>query len=350
VSTTIVLFDNDERIFKAISRLVRPLDALVMSTSSPDHACEFCEAGAQILITDINRPDIDVPTVLQKVTQANPLIRKIVLTSYAELEQTIDAINTGKIHRYFTKPWNADELRAAIVEELDTYSIEQNRENESQNLGQEVETYQQKASFTAKLLKGTTSYLANTRHRVAIEMLLSLLDQRNPGAKGFALRVENLCKRLMDQKNISRELKEQVMLAAQLHQVGFLALPDNVISENPFIVSRKNKREFQTYPARGARILAEHKQDDAVANIIYHHRENFRGDGYPDQLVASYIPLGARILRVATDYQYLVENYSLNKASCLLNKYKGTLYDPEIVALLSTITPQSAFTKMTGDI
>lgn len=350
MSTTIVLLDSDKRIFKAISRLVRPMDALVMSTSSADRAYEFCEAGAQVLITDINLPNVDVANVLQKVTKANPLIRKIVLTSYADLEQTIDAINTGKIHRYFTKPWNVEELRTAIVEELDTYNILKNRENESQNLGQKVETYQQKASFTAKLLEGTTNYLANARHRVAIEMLLSLLEQRIPGSKGFALRVEALCKRLMDQQALSREAKEQVMLAAQLHQVGLLALSDDVIAENVFSLSSANKGRFETYPAQGAAILAERTEDDEVAKIIYHHRENFRGDGYPDQLVARYIPLGARILRVATDFQYLAERYGLEKAKCFLNQHKDSHYDPEIVALLSTITPQSELIKITGDI
>ena len=350
MSTTIVLLDDDERIFKAISRLVRPLDALVMSTASADRAYEFCEAGAQILITDINRPDIDVPSLLQKVTQANPSIRKVVLTSYADLEQTIDAINTGKIHRYFTKPWNPEELRAAIVEELDSYAIHENRENENLNLGQKVQNYEQKANFTAMLLEGTTNYLANARHRVAVEMLLPLLEQRMIGARGFALRVEALCKRLMDQKGLSREIKEQVMLAAQLHQIGLLALPDDVITENPLKISRQHKREYRTYPARGAELLAEREQNDAVATIVHYHRENFRGDGYPDQLVANYIPVGARILRIATDFQYLSEHYGLEKAICLLNKYKGSHYDPEYVALLSQITPDSELAIMTGDL
>jgi response regulator RpfG family c-di-GMP phosphodiesterase len=350
VSTTIVLLDDDERIFKAISRLVRPLDALVMSTASADRAYEFCEAGAQILITDINRPDIDVPSLLKRVTLANPSIRKIVLTSYADLEQTIDSINTGKIHRYFTKPWDAEELRSALVEELDAYTAHQNRENESLNFGQKVQSYEQKANFTAMLLEGTTDYLANARHRIAVEMLLSLLDQRKPGAKGFALRVEALCRRLMDLKGLNREIKEQVMLAAQLHQIGLLALTDDVITENPLKISLKNKKKYRTYPARGAEILAERAQEDAVATIIRHHRENFRGDGYPDQLVASYIPVGARILRVATDFQYISEHYGLEKATCLLNKYQGTHYDPEYVALLPQITPDSELTIMNGDI
>jgi DNA-binding NtrC family response regulator len=161
VSTTIVLLDDDERIFKAISRLVRPLDALVMSTASADRAYEFCEAGAQILITDINRPDIDVPSLLKRVTLANPSIRKIVLTSYADLEQTIDSINTGKIHRYFTKPWDAEELRSALVEELDAYTAHQNRENESLNFGQKVQSYEQKANFTP-----TTSRTRGTELRL----------------------------------------------------------------------------------------------------------------------------------------------------------------------------------------
>ncbi len=61
---------------------------------------------------------MDGAELLHLLAHDYPSMRRIILTGYADLEQTVNAINSGRVHRYLTKPWPNDELVEAVREEL----------------------------------------------------------------------------------------------------------------------------------------------------------------------------------------------------------------------------------------
>jgi two-component system, NtrC family, response regulator HupR/HoxA len=80
------------------------------------------------IITDQKMPNMTGIELLELSQQIHPNIVRIVLTGFAEVEDLIAAINTGKVHKYITKPWEPDSLRLAIQDALE--KMELVRENE----------------------------------------------------------------------------------------------------------------------------------------------------------------------------------------------------------------------------
>jgi hypothetical protein len=91
--------------------------------------------------------------------------------------------------------------------------------------------------------------------------------------------------------------------------------------------------------------LAELKE---VAHIIRSHHERFDGQGFPDGLLGAFIPLGARILSVANDYDGLQigtlaeRRLSQDEASAMLAQSRGKRYDPQVLDAFFAVTGAEA--------
>lgn len=341
--TNILLLDDENALFKSIKRLVRPLDATLLAVRSAECALELCtERKIQLVIVDINRRDLDVSQFLSEVSDCNPCTRKLVLTSYAELETTIDAINEGKINRYFTKPWDPDCLRMAIAEELDEYTqIEESlRRNEA--MGQTVQSLKKKATFTARLYEGIPDILRSTNYHSAINIYSSLLEERRPGSGRHGKQVAKTAIRMCEKLAVSLIDREKIATAAELHQIGLLGLPDAIVSKSVSEYSRSEHELYEQYPRLGAKALGTDQSWKDVALIVRHHREDFMGSGFPDQMVAAFIPLGSRIVRICADYEKAKHSMAKLSALQILKYGAGTLYDPELVDILLKITKENS--------
>jgi len=86
------------------------------------------ETPIDAIITDQKMPDMTGIELLEIAQKSYPNLVRIVLTGFAEIDDLIDAINTGKVHKYITKPWEPDDLRMAIQDALE--KMELTRENE----------------------------------------------------------------------------------------------------------------------------------------------------------------------------------------------------------------------------
>jgi HD-GYP domain-containing protein (c-di-GMP phosphodiesterase class II) len=79
-----------------------------------------------------------------------------------------------------------------------------------------------------------------------------------------------------------------------------------------------------------------------AAAFVRSHHENFDGSGFPDGLRGERIPLGARMIRVANDYDNLINKRGLSRADALeyLRRKSGSEYDPQIVITLLNVFDQ----------
>ena len=77
--------------------------------------------------------------------------------------------------------------------------------------------------------------------------------------------------------------------------------------------------------------------------IVLHHHERFDGKGYPDELAAENIPIGARIFSAADAFDAMTadrhyrEALSLDEAMAELRRNSGTQFDPEVIAILDEV-------------
>ncbi|MCC7138532.1 MAG: response regulator [Planctomycetes bacterium] len=116
---TLLIVDDEEGIHRALERTLRrePLELL--------HAYDAGEAEAILrqrpvhaVICDHYMPGTPGLEFLLHLRRTRPEVVAILLTAQADLQMVITAMNEGHLHRFFTKPWDGNELRGALRELL----------------------------------------------------------------------------------------------------------------------------------------------------------------------------------------------------------------------------------------
>ncbi|MDQ6665752.1 MAG: diguanylate cyclase [Acidobacteriota bacterium] len=129
--------------------------------------------------------------------------------------------------------------------------------------------------------------------------------------------------------------------AALLHDIGKLAVPENIISK-PGKLKPEEFEKMKIHPVVGAEILDRVQFPYPVVPIVRSHHEKWDGTGYPSGLKGEEIPIGARILSVvdcldalASDRQYR-NALPLHEAMEKVVSESGKSFDPKIVAMLQS--------------
>ncbi len=138
---------------------------------------------------------------------------------------------------------------------------------------------------------------------------------------------------------LHEELSEKVHIAAHLHDIGKIGIPDAILNKE----GKLNEREWEVikrHPQIGADILSKSSHLAKMKDIILYHHERFDGLGYPAGLFGQNIPLGARIIAICdsidamTSIRVYRKAYSLEYCYLELEKNLGKMYDPAIGELV----------------
>lgn len=81
------------------------------------------EGDVAVIISDQRMPLMSGTEFLSLTAAKYPDIIRIILTGYTDVEDLVEAINSGKVFKYVTKPWNADELRSVVRQAMDTHNV-----------------------------------------------------------------------------------------------------------------------------------------------------------------------------------------------------------------------------------
>lgn len=106
--------------------------------------------------------------------------------------------------------------------------------------------------------------------------------------------------------NLSEEFKQDVLIAAGVHDVGKLLLSNVLYGRDKNSLHVAEVRYMRMHSANGRRLLEACGYPESVLDAVYHHHENFDGSGYPDHLAGAKIPLSARIIKVCDSFCALV--------------------------------------------
>jgi diguanylate cyclase (GGDEF)-like protein len=176
------------------------------------------------------------------------------------------------------------------------------------------------------------------RYRAAAS-LAKAVDARDAYTGSHSERVAELAARIATRMAVDGELIELTRLAGSLHDLGKLAVPEEILRK-PAALSDSERLVIERHPQIGFRML-ESLGVDPVGQWVLHHHERWDGAGYPDGLGGEEIPLGARILFVAdafdamtTERVYRLHPLSQAEAIEELERCAGSQFDPFVVAAL----------------
>lgn len=176
------------------------------------------------------------------------------------------------------------------------------------------------------------------------ETLFALVEARDPALSRHARRVAALALKVAQELDLSPAEARVVGLGGLLHDLGHIAMPDQLLFKHDLLDSRELESRAR-YPALGAEILLPVPRLRAIAALVRAQSECVDGSGYPDGLRSEEIPLGARIVAVADAYDSLLSERPSHRthAAALkeLRRNAGSCFDPYIVEALARVLAAS---------
>jgi diguanylate cyclase (GGDEF)-like protein len=177
---------------------------------------------------------------------------------------------------------------------------------------------------------------AELGHGDVIAALASALQERDRYTGDHSESVVNLTARVGESLALSSEEISRIRTAALLHDIGKVGVPDEILHKNGPLDEREWEIMRQ-HPAIGERILRAIPGMGAVARIVRHEHERWDGNGYPDGLAGTEIPVGSRIIFACDAYHAMTSDRPYRKAMdhadamAELSSNAGTQFDPEVV-------------------
>jgi diguanylate cyclase (GGDEF)-like protein len=172
--------------------------------------------------------------------------------------------------------------------------------------------------------------------RQSRDVLLRAVAERNPELGDHQRDVAELAVLAARTFSLPAEEVEQIRQAAELHDVGKVAIPDAIL-EKPAALDESEWAFIRRHTLIGERIIAAAPALRPVAALVRSSHENFDGSGYPDRLAGQEIPLGSRIIAVCDAFDAMTTDRPYQKAMdetaamSELRRCAGGQFDPDVV-------------------
>lgn len=254
----------------------------------------------------------DATSDLSKMAAIHPCMPIVLLTESAYTTPDLRALPMGASD-VITRPGTPAELSVVIDRILERVRMEKQR-------------------------------LTQTRAKVqdqAIEALMAAVAAKDPITAMHSEGVASLSLAIADRLGLPDSERRALEVAARLHDVGKLSLPDKCLNKLTPLTDDE-WRAVREHPVTGSRIVGAITELSYVSNIVRHHHERLDGSGYPDGLSDAAIPYLAKLIAVMDAYQAMTSDRAYRRAMspaqaiAELRKHAGVYYDPQIVETLTS--------------
>lgn len=306
----ILIIDDELDNLQLLARTFRKKYHIFMASSGSEGLEILAKNQIDLIISDHKMPGMDGIEFFKRSIEVSPDSLRVLVTAYSDPSLLINAINTGKVHRYVKKPWDPNDLVNIIGSVFEVYQLSIDN--------------QELALDFKELFSGT------------ILAITEALDAKDSFTFGRSKRVAFYSVKIAKYLQLSEADIGKIELAGLLHDIGMIGVPENIINK-PDNLNEEEYAAIKKHVELGAKILEEIKQLESVINIIKYHHERYDGTGYPSGIRGEEIPIGSRIISVADSYDSMTSERAYRSglthesAIAEIKKSSGTQLDPNIV-------------------
>jgi putative two-component system response regulator len=338
-----MVVDDDPASTAMLSRMLEGWGhADVFVTNESSAAVELCRrTQPDLVLLDLHMPGVGGLDLLRRLpaeTRGVPL-PVLILTADESAQARRDALDAGA-RDFVTKPFDVDEVRLRVRNLLQTRGLAATLRRHRDELEQRV------ARRTEELDRSRLETLA--RLAIAAEF-------RDDDTGEHTRRVARTACLLARALRVPEDDVERLALAAPLHDVGKIAVPDAVLLK-PGRLTRAEYQVVQRHVLVGEEILGGSTSPvlQTAAEIALHHHERWDGRGYPAGLTGNEVPLPARLVAVADVFDALTHRRPYKEAWTVPDAVREVLdqaaghFDPEIVAAFEGLDHPALVAPLTG--
>ena len=309
----LVLFVDDEpNILNAFKRQLKGEFNLICAEGG-QAALDVLKSNKNIavIVSDMRMPEIDGIKVLTSFKKNSPDTVRIMLTGYTDVETAIEAINSGNIFRFLTKPCDVQSLKNVLNEAIRQYQL-----------------ITAEKILMEKTLKGS------------IRILIDLLSITNPIAFGRTQRIRKYMAILVNELNLKN--KWLFEMASLLSQIGFITIPVETIQKylSGELLTNIEKEMISNYPQTGSELLVNIPRLEQVGYIIggINKTDTYMNKSYSD-IIKNQVHTGSLLLKIVTEFDLLTYQYLSPESTVHILMRNPETACPEILNVLNNIPP-----------
>jgi response regulator RpfG family c-di-GMP phosphodiesterase len=318
VAYRVLCVDDEQRVLEALKRTLHP-EFDVHLALGPEMALQQLrhDGPFAVIVTDLRMPGMDGATLLTHAADVAPDTVRILLTGQPDVDVAIEAVNRCRLFRFLLKPVRYDDLSTALRDAIAQHEL-----------------VVSERCFFDETLRG------------AVGVLLEMLSLSDPRAFARATRIRRIVTTMLDALDAAD--RSSIEIAASLSQLGAVSLPAGIVEklDRGAPLDPGEQRHVEMLPGFTERLLASIPLLEAVRAAIRFQAKNYDGSGPPTGRVArDDLPLGARMLRIATDLDRLESlGFSRAEAVGVMTERRG-LYDPRLMRVLGELVRLDALDR-----
>lgn len=335
-TTRTVLILDDQGTSRAIlAQIVRGLGAglLIQETTSPESALTWADTDiADLVLVDYVMPGMNGIEFIQRLRQVPGYehVPVIMITIKQDTQTRYAALDAG-VTDFLTKPVDVHECMARCRNLL--------------TLRQQQLILEDKSRLLEVMVSEATAEI-RSREKETLMRLARAGEYRDTDTAKHLLRMSRYSGLLAEAIGLSAEEAELIELAAPLHDIGKIGIPDSILRKSGSLTEAEIE-VMRQHPQIGHDILQDSpsKYLRLGGEIALAHHERYDGSGYPLGIAGEDIPLSARIVAIADVFDALTSvrpykaAWSIEAAMQYLSKESGRHFDPALVTVMLELEP-----------
>jgi putative two-component system response regulator len=343
-----LLIVEDDPVARAVAgRILQPHYEVDFAEDANEARGKLLSGLVDLLLCDLYLPGESGMELMESLlSREGDDLAVVMVTAEDGLESAERAFELGA-YGYLVKPYRSGDLLITVSNALRRRDAEREARAYQRELEQSVASQSLETERVRQMLRQSEESLERSRLETVHKLSLAV-EVRDQVTGRHLSRMGGYCEEIADRLQLKSKVRETICLAAQMHDIGKIAIPDHILLK-PGPLTPRERKQMETHAEIGKQILqgSESPILQLAESIAWTHHEKFDGSGYPRGLGGDHIPMEGRVAAVADVFDAMTrdrpyrEAMPLRAAAEIMAEGRGSHFDPDVLDIFMSEIPEA---------